>query len=121
LSNYRSRAISKFIVDFDNIYEYRIVDTIVWIKLTKENGLNFGHSYYFRHAKEICLVALKGEAPDTFQPWKLPDVIVSKKESHSKKPEALYQIAEMLWPNGRYLELFGRKHNVRPGWVTIGD
>ncbi len=121
MSNSRNRAISKKFYVFYNIFLNRIVDTIVWIKLTKENSLNFGHSYYFRHAKEICIVALKGEAPDSFQPWKLPDVIVSKKESHSKKPEALYQIAEMLWPNGRYLELFGRKHNVRPGWVTIGD
>jgi mRNA m6A methyltransferase catalytic subunit len=93
LSNSRDWAISKIFYVCDNICLYRIVDTIVWIKLTKENTLNFGHSYYFRHAKEICIVALKGEAPNTFQAWKLPDVIVSKKESHSKKPEALYQIA----------------------------
>jgi N6-adenosine-specific RNA methylase IME4 len=26
-----------------------------------------------------------------------------------------------LAPHGRKLELFGRKHNTRPGWLTLGN
>jgi mRNA (2'-O-methyladenosine-N6-)-methyltransferase len=26
-----------------------------------------------------------------------------------------------LVPHGHKLELFGRKHNIRPGWLTLGN
>ena len=40
---------------------------------------------------------------------------------HSQKPDKVYEIVEGLCPNGPYLELFGRRHNMRPGWVTVGN
>jgi len=30
----------------------------------------------------------------------------------------------MVWdccPGGRKIEIFGRKHNARPGWITLGN
>jgi mRNA (2'-O-methyladenosine-N6-)-methyltransferase len=39
----------------------------------------------------------------------------------SRKPEESYSILERLAPHGRKLELFGRKHNTRPGWITLGN
>jgi mRNA m6A methyltransferase catalytic subunit len=27
----------------------------------------------------------------------------------------------MLVPNGYYLEIFGRRNNIRPRWVTVGN
>jgi N6-adenosine-specific RNA methylase IME4 len=30
------------------------------------------------------------------------------------------RIEEML-PNGPYVELFARQHNLRRGWVSVGD
>ncbi|PVU88469.1 hypothetical protein BB561_005836 [Smittium simulii] len=49
------------------------------------------------------------------------DVIFSERRGQSQKPEELYQMIEQLVPGGRYLEIFGRKNNLRDYWVTIGN
>lgn len=49
------------------------------------------------------------------------DVIVSEVRDTSRKPDELYAIIERLCPGGRKVELFGRKHNVRKGWLTLGN
>lgn len=51
------------------------------------------------------------------------DVIVSEVRETSRKPEEIYSIIERMAPgqNQRRLELFGRSHNLRPGWLTLGN
>ncbi|SJX63225.1 related to IME4-positive transcription factor for IME2 [Sporisorium reilianum f. sp. reilianum] len=49
------------------------------------------------------------------------DVIVSEVRDTSRKPDELYSIIERLCPGGRKVELFGRKHNIRRGWLTLGN
>lgn len=49
------------------------------------------------------------------------DVIVAEVRDTSRKPDELYSIIERLCPMGRKIELFGRKHNARPGWLTVGN
>ncbi|EST05277.2 MT-A70-like protein [Kalmanozyma brasiliensis GHG001] len=49
------------------------------------------------------------------------DVIVSEVRDTSRKPDELYSIIERLCPGGRKVELFGRRHNVRRGWLTLGN
>lgn len=49
------------------------------------------------------------------------DVIVSEVRDTSRKPDELYAIIERLCPGGRKIELFGRKHNTRRGWLTLGN
>ncbi|PWN41902.1 MT-A70-domain-containing protein [Ceraceosorus guamensis] len=49
------------------------------------------------------------------------DVIVSEVRDTSRKPDELYGLIERLCPGGRKIELFGRKHNARPGWITLGN
>lgn len=39
----------------------------------------------------------------------------------SRKPDEIYSVLDRLCPSGRKLELFGRKHNTRPGWMTLGN
>lgn len=39
----------------------------------------------------------------------------------SRKPDEIYGILERLSPGSRKLELFGRTHNVQPGWITLGN
>lgn len=39
----------------------------------------------------------------------------------SRKPDEVYGVIERLAPHGRKLEMFGRKHNIRPGWLTLGN
>jgi mRNA (2'-O-methyladenosine-N6-)-methyltransferase len=51
------------------------------------------------------------------------DVIVSEVRETSRKPDEIYAIIERLapGPGRRRLELFGRKHNTRSGWLTLGN
>lgn len=51
------------------------------------------------------------------------DVIVSEVRETSRKPDEIYNIIERLAPgkDHRRLELFGRNHNVRAGWLTLGN
>ena len=49
------------------------------------------------------------------------DVIVAQVRDTSRKPDELYAMIERICPGGRKVELFGRKHNVRPGWLTLGN
>jgi mRNA (2'-O-methyladenosine-N6-)-methyltransferase len=49
------------------------------------------------------------------------DVIVAEVRDTSRKPDELYSIIERLCPNGKKIELFGRRHNARPGWLTVGN
>ena len=96
-------------------------DTIAWVKRGPKGKLRSNIGYHLRHAKELCLVALKGEQPVDAKLRTFVDVVVDEIRLHSQKPPKLYEIAEGLCPNGPYLELFGRRHNMRPGWVTVGN
>jgi mRNA m6A methyltransferase catalytic subunit len=46
------------------------------------------------------------------------DVIVSEVRETSRKPDEVYGLIERMCPGGRKIEIFGRKHNTRPGWVN---
>ncbi|KAG0005959.1 hypothetical protein BGZ79_000067 [Entomortierella chlamydospora] len=100
---------------------YRYVDDITWVKQTVNRRMAKGHGYYLQHAKETCLVGKKGEDPPGCRHSIGSDVIFSERRGQSQKPEELYELIEELVPNGRYLEIFGRKNNLRDYWVTVGN
>ena len=49
------------------------------------------------------------------------DVLVSEVRETSRKPDEMYPLLERLSPGTRKLEIFARQHNVRPGWVSLGN
>ncbi|KAJ1813812.1 hypothetical protein LPJ56_001699 [Coemansia sp. RSA 2599] len=100
---------------------YTYVDDIAWVKQTVNRRMAKGHGYYLQHAKETCLVGKKGADPPNLQRSVASDVIFSERRGQSQKPEEMYEIIEQLIPGGRYLEIFGRKNNLRDYWVTIGN
>jgi mRNA (2'-O-methyladenosine-N6-)-methyltransferase len=57
----------------------------------------------------------------TFNKNVFGDVVFSKRRGQSQKPEEIYEYIERLVPNGYYLEIFGRRNNLRDYWVTIGN
>jgi mRNA (2'-O-methyladenosine-N6-)-methyltransferase len=71
------------------------------------------------HAKEHCLVGVKGN-PQCNRGIDC-DVIVSLVRETSRKPDEIYNLIERLSPGTRKLELFGRPHNVWAGWLTLGN
>ena len=129
---------------------YGLVDEIVWVKKTVTGKIAKGHGFYLQHAKETCLVGFKGDFDDflarryclmngipleekeTVKAEKMEqvraawtsireDVIFSERRGQSQKPNEIYQIVEDMVPNGYYLEIFGRRNNLQPKWVTLGN
>ena len=49
------------------------------------------------------------------------DVLISEVRETSHKPDEIYGLLERLSPGTRKLELFGRMHNTRPNWITLGN
>ena len=97
------------------------VEEIVWVKVNQLNKIirtgRTGH--WLNHSKEHCLVGLKGKPK--FDLKIDTDVIVAKVRETSQKPDELYEMIERLMPKGRKIEIFARHHNIRSGWISIGN
>ena len=78
----------------------RLVDEIVWVKMTVNRRMAKSHGYYLQHAKEVCLVGKKGADPLGTRRCVGSDIIYSERRGQSQKPEEIYQLIEELVPNG---------------------
>jgi len=92
---------------------------LVWYKVRQDGGPDRrGVGFYFRNVTELVLFGVRGSLR-TFAPARRqPNMMISRKRGHSRKPEELYEIIERCSP-GPYLELFARRR--RQGWVSWGD
>lgn len=102
---------------------YRMSNEMIWIKLNqlKRTIVTGRTGHWLNHSKEHLLVGVKGNPP-----WlnRLIDVdtIVSGTRETLRKPDEVYDMVErIVGKHSRKLEIFGRDHNVRPGWLTIGN
>ena len=66
-------------------------------------------------------MGLKGLEPDGVRHGIASNVIVAERRAQSQKPNEIYEYIEQLLPGGYFLEIFGRRNNLRSGWVTIGN
>jgi len=104
---------------------YTRIDEIVWLKISNDYKLirtgRTGH--WLNHSKEHCLIGMKGDVLNNEKfLWKLDcDVIVSEVRETSRKPDEIYEIMERCCPGGRKIELFGRAHNRRSSFMTLGN
>lgn len=100
-------------------FSYRTI-AWVWVKSNKENqGFVKGMGYYTRSNSEPCLLAVKGRMPVAARD--VLSIIHSPRRKHSQKPEEQYEKIERLYPGRRYLELFARSAEPRPGWAYWGN
>lgn len=111
----------QFTLDLFERWGYDLVDEVVWVKMTVNRRMAKSHGFYLQHAKEVCLVARKGRGPPGLKGGVGSDIIYSERRGQSQKPEEIYHLIEQLVPDGRYLEIFGRKNNLRNYWVTVGN
>ena len=109
----------RFTLQLLDKWGYQYIDEVVWVKKTRNNKIAKSHGYWLQHAKETCIVGAKGNW--NVQELDLPDVIFSPRRGQSQKPEDIYIMIEQLFPTGAYLEIFGRRNNLRNGWITIGN
>jgi N6-adenosine-specific RNA methylase IME4 len=92
---------------------------IVWMKVRKDGKPDGrGVGFYFRNVTELILFGTKGNLR-TLQPGRSQvNTIISRKEEHSRKPDAQYKLIRACSP-GPYLELFARKKVE--GWTSWGN
>jgi len=76
----RSSATSKIKIKFIVI---RLVDEIAWVKQTVNGKIAKGHGYYLQHAKETCLVGVKGNVSEKARFNIESDVIFSQRRGQS--------------------------------------
>jgi mRNA (2'-O-methyladenosine-N6-)-methyltransferase len=101
---------------------YNILDEITWIKLLPSQRINrFGFGPYLGRSKEHCIVAGKGDWNKFASHRMESDVIISERREISRKPDEIYSIIDRIFPGVPKCEIFGRKNNLRPGWITIGN
>jgi N6-adenosine-specific RNA methylase IME4 len=92
---------------------------LIWYKVRKDGGPDRrGVGFYFRNVTEIVLFGIKGKMRTLDPGRSMPNIIISQKREHSRKPEELYPIIEQCSPSP-YLELFNRV--PRDGWVCWGN
>jgi N6-adenosine-specific RNA methylase IME4 len=92
---------------------------IVWYKVRKDGGPDGrGVGFYFRNVTELLLFGAKGKLR-TLQPGRRQvNIMISRKQEHSRKPDAMYDLIEKCSP-GPFLELFARERVE--GWTQWGD
>lgn len=92
---------------------------LIWYKVRKDGGPDGrGVGFYFRNVTEILLFGTRGRLR-TLQPGRTQtNIIVTRKEEHSKKPESAYDLIQACSP-GPYLELFARQRVA--GWTGWGN
>ncbi|KAJ7068048.1 MT-A70-domain-containing protein [Mycena amicta] len=113
------------------VWGYTRVDEVIWVKTNQlQRVIRTGRTgHWLNHTKEHMLVGVK-TVVDSDGKLVLPawanrgvdtDVIVSEVRETSRKPDEVYNLIERMCPGGRKIEIFGRKHNTRPGWITLGN
>ena len=83
-------------------WNYKVVDSIAWVKSTVNSKIAKGHGFYLQHAKETCIIGVKG-TPENLQNGIESDLIFSMRRGQSQKPCETYSLIENLVPNGFYL------------------
>lgn len=98
---------------------FKYKTNLIWYKVRKDGGPDRrGVGFYFRNVTEMILFGVKGNLR-TFQPGRsIPNILVTRKREHSRKPDELYELIEQCSPNP-FLELFNRV--PREGWVCWGN
>eukprot|EP01121_Diplochlamys_sp_Union-15-3_P019187 TRINITY_DN7169_c0_g1_i1.p1 TRINITY_DN7169_c0_g1~~TRINITY_DN7169_c0_g1_i1.p1 ORF type:complete len:276 (-),score=53.99 TRINITY_DN7169_c0_g1_i1:1-828(-) len=109
-----------FAIELMEKWGYKLVDNIAWVKSTVNRRMAKGHGFYLQHAKETCLIGKKGADPPNMRTMVMSDVIFSERRGQSQKPEEIYDLIEALVPDGKYLEIFARRNNLRNYWVSVG-
>lgn len=109
--------------DFLTKWGYNVINQITWIKTSQLiRTISTGRTgHWLNHSKEHLLVAVKGDIKWINRSIDSQIMISSTRET-SRKPDEIYGIVERLVGSGvRKLEIFGRQHNTRPGWLTVGN
>jgi N6-adenosine-specific RNA methylase IME4 len=92
---------------------------IVWLKVRKDGGPDGrGVGFYYRNVTELLLFGVRGNLRTLAPGRSQVNVIITRKQEHSRKPDEQYDIIERCSPGPR-IELFARKGV--PDWTCWGN
>lgn len=93
---------------------------IIWYKVRKDGGPDRrGVGFYFRNVTEMILFGVRGKNARTLKAGRTqPNIIISRKREHSRKPDEQYELIESC-SRAPYVELFAR--TTKEGWSTWGN
>jgi N6-adenosine-specific RNA methylase IME4 len=101
------------------VWGFTYKTNIVWYKVRKDSGPDGrGVGFYFRNVTELLLFGIKGRIRTLAPGRRQVNILVSRKQEHSKKPDGVYDLIERCSPSP-YCELFSRQQV--PGWAQWGD
>jgi N6-adenosine-specific RNA methylase IME4 len=109
--------------EFLNKWGYNVINQITWIKTSQLiRTISTGRTgHWLNHSKEHLLVGIKGDVKWLNKGIDAQILISSTRET-SRKPDEIYGIIDRLVGQGvKKLEIFGRQHNTRSGWLTVGN
>lgn len=84
-----------------------------WVKLNRDGSPFLGMGHYTRANTELCLLGTRGSPRRKAR--NVPQVILSRRREHSRKPDQQYDRIMSLF-DGPYCECFARQQ--WPGWDT---
>lgn len=102
---------------------YEVVNQMTWIKTSQlVRTISTGRTgHWLNHSKEHLLLGIKGN-PKWLNKGMDPQILISSTRETSRKPDEIYGVVERIVGDGtKKLEIFGRQHNTRPGWLTVGN
>src|SRR5258706_5991687 len=81
---------------------------VVWFKIRKDGGPDGrGVGFYFRNVTEMVLLGVRGGLRTLKPGRRQVNLLESRKQHHSRKPDSFYELIERCSPAPR-LELFAR-------------
>ena len=109
-------------LEFMEANEVKVIDRLLWVKTTKTGKLNPGLGNLIQKCVEECIIGMYGDIPATMKKRSIgKEVLFARKRGNSEKPEELKDVIEAAFDDSAVkLELFGRKNNLRSGWITVG-
>jgi N6-adenosine-specific RNA methylase IME4 len=114
---WRVAAMQSEALEVARAWGFTIKAEVVWLKQTRLGKRWFGMGRYVRAAHEVCLIGVRGRVQVADR--SVRSVFDAVALEHSRKPDAIYEIAERLVPGGPYVELFARR--ARAGWLCLGN
>lgn len=106
-------------LDIMKAWGFKYKTNLVWYKIRKDGGPDGrGVGFYYRNVTEMLLLGVKGSLRTLAPARSQVNVVSTRKQEHSRKPDAFATIIERCSP-GPYLELFARERIA--GWTQWGD
>jgi mRNA m6A methyltransferase catalytic subunit len=104
-----------------NALGYKYKDKIIWEKTTPRGNPINGNGWITRHSTETLLIFQKGCVSRIAKYHRAFELVRAPMRGESIKPEEVITEILKLVPKGHYLEIFARKNNLRPNFVSVGN